>query len=66
VTDRLDRVTLGPHCTVEFISGVCHALSEYEGEVYVEIRSINGKPVAKLKREVIDAAMPVYLRRQAE
>lgn len=61
--DKLPTVL--PHCTAEFISGMCHALSDESGEVIAVIRSRNGVPYAELKREEIDPALPVFLRKQA-
>lgn len=65
MTDRIKNTVIEPHYTVEFISGICHALSDKPGDIIVEIRAVNGKPVAKLKREIIDESLPTFLRRQA-
>ena len=63
MSDKLPTVL--PHCTVEFISGMCHALSNDRGEVIAVIRSRHGAPIAELRREEVDESVPSFLRKQA-
>jgi hypothetical protein len=62
----LKKIVVGPHATMEFITGMCHALSDEHGDVIFKLSSVNGKPVATFEREVADPAIPLFLRRQSD
>lgn len=64
--DPISRLSILPSCSVEFIAGMCAALTDDRGEVFVRIYAVNGKPVAEFQREAIDPALPTYLRKQSE
>jgi len=61
----LTKIVIAPHCTMEFIAGMCAGLSDEHGDIHIEIGAANGKPYIKLKREEIDQALPVFLRKQS-
>lgn len=63
---KLEDVPIEKHFTVEFIAGICHALSDKTGEVYMHIEARDGHPHAELRRIKVDATVPSFLRKQAE
>lgn len=64
--DPIDKLIVTPHCSLEFLAGMCAALSDDRGDVHLEICAVEGKPVAKFRRTRIDASLPVFLRKHAE
>lgn len=65
VKDRLPDIPISPTATVEFIAGMCEALSDHTGRVYAEIGGFKGKLVAKFRREPFQAgsSIPTFIRK---